>query len=52
MPTMNRDVTTGTRADGTRVEVQGCDLFTLRDGKISLKNSYRKNRPPVAKSTR
>ena len=36
---------TGTRADGTRVEVQGCDLFTFRDGKISLKNSYRKNRP-------
>ena len=43
---------TGTRADGTRVEVQGCDLFTLRDGKILLKNSYRKNRPPVAKPTR
>ena len=38
---------TGTRADGTRVEVQGCDLFTLRGGKIFLKNSYRKNRPPV-----
>jgi len=43
---------TGTRADGTRVEVHGCDLFTLRDGKIALKNSYRKNRPPLAKSTR
>jgi taurine dehydrogenase small subunit len=39
---------TGTRLDGTRVEVHGCDLFTLRDGKILLKNSYRKNRPPVA----
>ena len=38
---------TGTRADGTRVEVHGCDLFTLRDGKIALKNSYRKNRPTV-----
>ena len=38
---------TGTRADGTRVEVHGCDLFTLRDGKIVLKNSYRKNRPPI-----
>jgi steroid delta-isomerase-like uncharacterized protein len=39
---------TGTRADGSRVEVQGCDLFTLRGGKIALKNSYRKNRtPPV-----
>ena len=35
---------TGSTADGTRVEVQGCDLFTFRDGKIALKNSYRKNR--------
>ncbi len=43
---------TGTRADGTRVEVHGCDLFTLRDGKIALKNSYRKNRPSLARSTR
>jgi steroid delta-isomerase-like uncharacterized protein len=39
---------TGTRADGTRVEVAGCDLFTFRDGRIALKNSYRKNRPPIA----
>ena len=38
---------TGTRADGSRVEVHGCDLFTFRDGKIALKNSYRKNRPPI-----
>ena len=37
---------TGTRADGTRVEVHGCDLLTFRDGKIVLKNSYRKNRQP------
>jgi steroid delta-isomerase-like uncharacterized protein len=37
---------TGTRTDGTRVEVTGCDLFTFRDGKIAIKNSYRKNRPP------
>jgi steroid delta-isomerase-like uncharacterized protein len=36
---------TGTRADGTRVEVNGCDVFTFRDGKIAVKNSYRKNRP-------
>lgn len=36
---------TGTRADGSRVEVNGCDLFTFRDGRIALKNSYRKNRP-------
>ena len=39
---------TGTRADGSRVEVQGCDLFTLQGGKIALKNSYRKNRTPPA----
>lgn len=38
---------TGTRRDGTRIEVHGCDLFTLRDGKIQVKNSYRKNRPPL-----
>lgn len=38
-------VFTGTRQDGRRVEVQGCDLFTFRDGKIRVKNSYRKNRP-------
>ena len=40
---------TGTRADGSRVEVHGCDLFTFRNGKIALKNSYRKNRPPAPK---
>ena len=39
----------GTRADGTRVEVHGCDLFTFRMGKIALKNSYRKNRPVLEK---
>ena len=40
---------TGTRADGTHVEVHGCDLFTFRDGKIAVKDSYRKNRPPLGK---
>jgi len=35
---------TGTRADGTHLEVSGCDVFTFREGKIALKNSYRKNR--------
>jgi ketosteroid isomerase-like protein len=35
---------TGTKTDGTRVEVTGCDLFTFKDGKIAIKNSYRKNR--------
>jgi ketosteroid isomerase-like protein len=34
----------GTRADGTRVEVTGCDVFTFRGGKIAVKNSYRKQR--------
>ena len=39
-------VFTGTKKDGTKVEVKGCDLFTLKDGKIFIKNSYRKNRIP------
>lgn len=37
---------TGTTRDGMRVEVTGCDLFTLAGGRIAVKNSYRKNRPP------
>ena len=37
---------TGTKTDGTKVEVTGCDLFTFKDGKIAVKNSYRKNRLP------
>jgi len=43
---------TGTRSDGTRVEVHGCDLFTFRDGRIAVKDSYRKNRPPLAAASR
>jgi steroid delta-isomerase-like uncharacterized protein len=43
---------TGTRADRTRVEVHGCDLFTCRDGKIVVKNSYRKNRPALGPAER
>jgi steroid delta-isomerase-like uncharacterized protein len=38
---------TGTGQDGKKVEVNGCDVFTFRDGKIAIKNSYRKNRPPL-----
>ena len=38
---------TGTQKDGRRVEVTGCDLFTFRDAKIAIKNSYRKNRPAI-----
>ena len=37
---------TGTLHDGRRVEVAGCDLFVFRNGKIAVKNSFRKNRPP------
>ena len=36
---------TGTKADGTRIEVEGCDLFTIRDGRIAVKNSFRKQVP-------
>jgi hypothetical protein len=25
----------------------GCDVFTFRGDKIAVKNSYRKNRPPL-----
>ena len=34
----------GTAADGSRVEVDGVDLFTFRDGKVYLKNTFRKTR--------
>jgi ketosteroid isomerase-like protein len=37
-------VFTATAPDGARVEVQGCDVFTFREGKIAVKNSYRKQR--------
>ncbi len=36
-------VFTGTR-DGEHIEVNGCDIFTFRDGKIALKNAFRKQR--------
>ena len=31
--------------DGKRVEVTGCDLFTFKNGKIALKNSYPQEPP-------
>jgi ketosteroid isomerase-like protein len=37
-------VFTATSPDGSRVEVQGCDVFTFKGGKIAVKNSYRKQR--------
>lgn len=39
---------TGTTADGSRVDVDGVDVFTLRDGKIQVKNAFRKARTAVA----
>lgn len=34
----------GTQADGTRVESRGCDVLTFRDGRIAVKDSYRKGK--------
>jgi steroid delta-isomerase-like uncharacterized protein len=39
---------TGTAADGSRVEANGVDLFTFRDGRIHVKNAFRKDRPRLA----
>lgn len=38
---------TGTAADGTRSESDGVDVFTFKDGKILVKNVFRKNRPAL-----
>lgn len=38
----------GTNADGSRIEAEGCDLFTLGGGKIVRKQAFRKNRPLLA----
>ena len=38
---------TGTKVDGTRIEADGCDLFTFRDGRIAEKNAFRKDRPAL-----
>jgi ketosteroid isomerase-like protein len=35
---------TATAPDGSRIEANGCDIFTFRDSKIALKDSFRKNR--------
>lgn len=35
----------GTDQDGNRVEAQGADIFTFRDGKIVVKQALRKQRP-------
>lgn len=39
---------TGTLPDRTRLDVLGCDFLTIRGDKIVRKNSFRKQRPPIA----
>jgi len=36
-----------TNPDRSRVEVEGCDLFTLRDGLVASKRAFRKDRPAL-----
>lgn len=35
---------TGTKADGSKIILHGCDIFTFQEGKITVKNTYMKNR--------
>ena len=35
---------TATRPDGSKMEMNGCDLFTFKNNKIHVKNSLIKNR--------
>lgn len=37
----------GTKADGSRVEARMVDVFTFKDGKILVKNAFRKDRPAL-----
>ena len=37
----------GTREDGARIEADGVDLFTFRDGKVATKKAFRKDRPLI-----
>ncbi|HEX6868854.1 MAG TPA: nuclear transport factor 2 family protein [Candidatus Limnocylindrales bacterium] len=36
----------GTTTDGERIEIRGCDLWTLRDGQVVKKDSFWKIRTP------
>lgn len=40
----------GTQGDGSRIEARMVDVFTFKDGKILVKNAFRKNRPAQAKA--
>ena len=37
----------GTVASGGRLEINGCDFLTFRDGRILVKDSYTKDRSPI-----
>lgn len=36
-----------TKPDGSRIEARMVDVFTVRDGKIAVKNAFRKDRPAL-----
>lgn len=36
-----------TTANGTRIEAEGCDLFTFTGEQLSRKSAFRKDRPPL-----
>lgn len=38
---------TGTKSDGTHLDIFGCDFLTIRDGEIVRKSSFRKQSPSV-----
>ncbi|MEO8250012.1 MAG: nuclear transport factor 2 family protein [Burkholderiales bacterium] len=40
----------GTKADGSRVEARMVDVFTFKDGKIAVKNAFRKDRPALSRA--
>jgi len=37
-----------TKPDGSKIEARMVDVFTLCDGKITVKNAFRKDRPAIA----
>ena len=43
---MSKWTVRGTTPNGQKVEVNGCDFYTLRDGKIIKKDSYWKIKEP------
>lgn len=37
---MSKWLLTGTKRDGEKVRVRGCDFYTFQDGKVTRKDSY------------